>query len=161
MQRKTRPSSFLCSVSALLSVGGFLCGYVLYFFNKLFDLFYFWWLWVVALFCFFLISTHAPLAGRDRLLAGGEFNVQYFNSHAPCGARHVLRLHPQDVRNFNSHAPCGARHSVPCRLSSSLYFNSHAPCGARHGVAMYSLCGMPISTHTPLAGRDWRRFGFL
>ena len=33
------------------------------------------------------ISTHAPLAGRDRVLMGNSISSWYFNPRAPCGAR--------------------------------------------------------------------------
>ena len=103
------------------------------------------------------ISTHAPLAGRDlrsaraALAAGRDFNPR-----APCGARRDLTADlARAVEYFNPRAPCGARrfgHNY--FIVASLHFNPRAPCGARprgdHGAA-----GEPgISTHAPLAGRD-------
>ena len=36
------------------------------------------------------ISTHAPLAGRDRSPCGQGRHSRYFNPRAPCGARPVV-----------------------------------------------------------------------
>ena len=38
------------------------------------------------------ISTHAPLAGRDRKTVALDSPSQYFNPRAPCGARRSLRV---------------------------------------------------------------------
>ena len=38
-----------------------------------------------------IISTHAPLAGRDPAPSvTGAINILYFNPRAPCGARRIL-----------------------------------------------------------------------
>ena len=80
----------------------------------------------------FLISTHAPLAGRDRGKGCTLLDSENFNPRAPCGAR--LQLKPQlfDFLDFNPRAPCGAR-----RFSNDGF--------------TIKIC---ISTHAPLAGRD-------
>ena len=78
------------------------------------------------------ISTHTPLAGRDRQDPSGSFRTTDFYSHAPRGARPYGMDMVHHRINFYSHAPRGARHSIPLELSG------------------YS----DISTHTPLAGRD-------
>ena len=82
----------------------------------------------------FLISTHAPLAGRDRGKGCTLLDSENFNPRAPCGAR--LQLKPQlfDFLDFNPRAPCGAR-----RFSNDGF--------------TIKIC---ISTHAPLAGRDRR-----
>ena len=102
----------------------------------------------------FLISTHAPLAGRDRSSIKVTINKRDFNPRAPCGARprHIQRF--ARAFYFNPRAPCGARR-LPRRLTASSatfqptrplrgatysvhahwyfrrYFNPRAPCGAR------------------------------
>ena len=56
------------------------------------------------------ISTHAPLAGRDKMFGytGGTFT------------------------DFNPRAPCGARHEIgDCLFANIVHFNPRAPCGAR------------------------------
>ena len=60
------------------------------------------------------ISTHAPLAGRDRQLGYGPRRTKYFNPRAPCGARlFIIPQHLSDI-NFNPRAPCGARRRISC-----------------------------------------------
>ena len=56
------------------------------------------------------ISTHAPLAGRDKQLGYGPRRTKYFNPRAPCGARRKTRekTKPKE-EHFNPRAPCGAR----------------------------------------------------
>ena len=101
-----------------------------------------------------LISTHTPLAGRDRQLVEVLAELDDFYSHAPCGARLPSRSPSGRWRNFYSHAPCGARLSKnsaknwaweflltrPLRgatekhvkaAGQNSHFYSHAPCGAR------------------------------
>ena len=55
------------------------------------------------------ISTHAPLAGRDRSSAGARQSRTHFNPRAPCGARPTTRATMAIRRYFNPRAPCGAR----------------------------------------------------
>ena len=56
-----------------------------------------------------LISTHTPLAGRDRHDGATPTSAVNFNSHAPCGARQGSARIEKNHKDFNSHAPCGAR----------------------------------------------------
>ena len=81
------------------------------------------------------ISTHTPLAGRDGRFVMGLFVHVDFYSHAPRGARLVVR------HVSGQHA----------------YFYSHAPRGARPATDTADQIGRFISTHTPLAGRDSHR----
>ena len=57
------------------------------------------------------ISTHAPLAGRDRVGGGGYGERWDFNPRAPCGARRDGAGYACRGRDFNPRAPCGARRS--------------------------------------------------
>ena len=124
-----------------------------------------------------LISTHAPLAGRDspRLCYG--CSREYFNPRAPCGARltpsHAEFQSPvfQPTRplrgatnthitidkpliNFNPRAPCGARHRVAAVGGCIMKFQPTRPLrGATATTVVIQLDGK-ISTHAPLAGRD-------
>ena len=78
------------------------------------------------------ISTHAPLAGRDLVLCGGDKGcLNYFNPRAPCGARRYPRPFLQRRRDFNPRAPCGARLVRCVSEPVSIDFNPRAPCGAR------------------------------
>ena len=126
-----------------------------------------------------VISTHAPLAGRDRKERSHGTHDPYFNPRAPCGARHeqigpmaspyifqptrplrgATRDHAVQRRQaeISTHAPLAGRDKVrqPQGIRERNHFNPRAPCGARHRV----VCGdctseKDISTHAPLAGRD-------
>ena len=105
-----------------------------------------------------LISTHAPLAGRDGKLCPAYWAGRDFNPRAPCGARHRGEHAAARVNvNFNPRAPCGARRACAgALLRAAQDFNPRAPCGARHGSTAKRGDGMSISTHAPLAGRDPR-----
>ena len=56
------------------------------------------------------ISTHAPLAGRD-LGAGAPYGLEYnISTHAPLAGRdRAHRAHRAFESDFNPRAPCGAR----------------------------------------------------
>ena len=132
-----------------------------------------------------MISTHAPLAGRDfwgRLHRGCLTN---FNPRAPCGARPaphfggVFSKKFQPTRplrgatnlscglcgknkNFNPRASCGARptptRSQCCRNGN---FNPRAPCGARqNGLQIYQSWGRFQPTR-PLRGATEHRVDHL
>ena len=101
------------------------------------------------------ISTHAPLAGRDRAscrifrapirfqptrpLRGATISLwcskmrrQNFNPRAPCGARRYADAGSGVLLHFNPRAPCGARQNSPKILFwRATNFNPRAPCGAR------------------------------
>ena len=80
-----------------------------------------------------MISTHAPLAGRD-IVFPTVARIRYnFNPRAPCGARPAsLKCSLLIRRNFNPRAPCGARPTWRLRPRDQHNFNPRAPCGARH-----------------------------
>ena len=124
-----------------------------------------------------IISTHAPLAGRDVLTSRNRHCQSHFNPRAPCGARLKPVMRTAGVTYFNPRAPCGARHidnGLGCTFDD---FNPRAPCGARpQPYLTHSRKNSPfqptrplrgatlsvskfatlkrISTHAPLAGRD-------
>ena len=101
------------------------------------------------------ISTHAPLAGRDRSPGLATRSSSYFNPRAPCGARlsnavvyRMLRNEFQPTRplrgatddrlrlgldfGISTHAPLAGRdHRGLCPVSDQHDFNPRAPCGAR------------------------------
>ena len=79
-----------------------------------------------------LISIHAPLAGRDKDSHLYDFRCKYFNPRAPCGARRQELIH---------RAVC-------------LYISIHAPLAGRDAPASQSTSAARISIHAPLAGRD-------
>ena len=104
--------------------------------------------------------------------------MKYFNSHAPCGARHENFMQFYDYLIISTHTPHAGRDENFMQFYDYLIdFNSHAPCGARQAI-MLPICRMAsfqltrpmrgatrgphplrfwvyaISTHTPHAGRD-------
>ena len=103
---------------------------------------------------YWCISTHAPLAGRDREI--GPSGVEsYISTHAPLAGRdgrnkcNLIKLNI----NFNPRAPCGAR---LCKLlplpGVPLYFNPRAPCGARPPVIRSVLRVEKFQPTRPLRG---------
>ena len=79
-----------------------------------------------------IISTHAPLAGRDQ----GHYLLcvimSDFNPRAPCGARPPRNSFILRLSGISTHAPLAGRDiplTIPLRDSSN--FNPRAPCGAR------------------------------
>ena len=132
-----------------------------------------------------LISTHAPLAGRDHYRKHWLAAYWHFNPRAPCGARPaphfggVFSKKFQPTRplrgatnlscglcgknkNFNPRAPCGARptptRSQCCRNGN---FNPRAPCGARqNGLQIYQSWGRFQPTR-PLRGATEHRVDHL
>ena len=101
------------------------------------------------------ISTHAPLAGRDRGHQEQEQFPKKFQPTRPLrgattkgmpkvssvifqptrplrGATEQAKKYLEKNRYFNPRAPCGARPFIAWLLSGvALYFNPRAPCGAR------------------------------
>ena len=103
------------------------------------------------------ISTHAPLAGRDGGVAVWILSPTNFNPRAPCGARPPpTQSGRRSVFRFQPTRPLRGATFQPVKRNCLLYFNPRAPCGARRRIArMVFVCHF-ISTHAPLAGRDGR-----
>ena len=126
-----------------------------------------------------MISTHAPLAGRDNRRGNSPAHFYDFNPRAPCGARrdqardatgNAISTHAPlagrdivrstaaiRVKNFNPRAPCGARPQQNEPRMSDLKISTHAPLAGRDADAPLALLLAGISTHAPLAGRDLKR----
>ena len=80
----------------------------------------------------FLISTHAPLAGRDRSSIKVTINKRDFNPRAPCGARPIRKGIEEESLSFQPTRPLrGATPSHSLSLLHCYDFNPRAPCGAR------------------------------
>ena len=79
------------------------------------------------------ISTHAPLAGRDR---------------PECPQGRCRRSY------FNPRAPCGARPAAPGAEPPLHHISTHAPLAGRDMDDVVVIAPNKISTHAPLAGRD-------
>ena len=79
-----------------------------------------------------IISTHAPLAGRDSIPARATMATK-ISTHAPLAGRDPLKLRiiTNDI-GFQPTRPLrGATSRASSLVKSSLYFNPRAPCGAR------------------------------
>ena len=105
---------------------------------------------------YYIISIHAPLAGRD---AAGAYLIYFrndnFNPRAPCGARPTSSRSCNASSTFQSTRPLrGATASTRSTLALSSHFNPRAPCGARHKSYQTYQFSAYISIHAPLAGRD-------
>ena len=122
-----------------------------------------------------LISTHAPLAGRDVISGIPAHPSAHFNPRAPCGARpfFVRFLRRFDLfqptrplrgatscactchraARISTHAPLAGRDGpwMPC-LPCSPYFNPRAPCGARRRYPAPSSLHRLFQPTRPLRG---------
>ena len=83
-----------------------------------------------------VISTHAPLAGRDD--TGGSLapSFQYFNPRAPCGARQLPPSRQSLRIDFNPRAPCGARRLDRAGVGTGVRFQPTRP--LRGATGMYA-----------------------
>ena len=106
-----------------------------------------------------LISTHAPLAGRDGKLCPAYWAGRDFNPRAPCGARHRGEHAAARVNvNFNPRAPCGARRACAgALLRAAQDFNPRAPCGARRkAITVREEMTSVFQPTRPLRGATWK-----
>ena len=100
------------------------------------------------------ISTHTPLAGRDQALPHRRREPNHFYSHAPRGARPPQRYRLSGAAHFYSHAPRGARPYAGINCYDGNRFLLTRPSRGATGRTRVDHSGQRISTHTPLAGRD-------
>ena len=80
----------------------------------------------------FVISIHAPLAGRDISAKPCPIKHKHFNPRAPCGARlYHVTFHGQS-HVISIHAPLAGRDcATNAQTNNTSHFNPRAPCGAR------------------------------
>ncbi len=100
------------------------------------------------------ISIHAPRAGRDlflfMLLSSLSISI-----HAPRAGRDRRRMPPCPLRrDFNPRAPCGARPMALAPLETSFLFQSTRPVRGATYAEMLEAGVADISIHAPRAGRD-------
>ena len=128
----------------------------------------------------YVVSIHAPRAGRDADQRTDEEARRRFNPRAPCGARLSQRTGRERRICFNPRAPCGARrrdkdgnvtyvmfqstrpvrgatHPLVCLITSS-GVSIHAPRAGRDRGSVFRRRFLDVSIHAPRAGRDsnWR-----
>ena len=101
------------------------------------------------------ISTHAPLAGRDRdadpvVRRDGA----YFNPRAPCGARPVFKSVVDRDAQFQPTRPLRGATEVAALGADAVAISTHAPLAGRDSTRSSPRSTSGISTHAPLAGRD-------
>ena len=102
------------------------------------------------------ISTHAPLAGRDHCGSHQPCCGTYFNPRAPCGARPLAIRLLLPRANISTHAPLAGRDGASLTtVADAIRISTHAPLAGRDcGGHRQKHDGAGISTHAPLAGRD-------
>ena len=88
---------------------------------------------VLCPYCVIWISTHAPLAGRDANAGNWTITDEDFNPRAPCGARLLAHARVFRAHAISTHAPLAGRDvkETLLKFRLSCYFNPRAPCGAR------------------------------
>ena len=105
-----------------------------------------------------LISTHTPREGRDLRFATTHIVVDYFNSHAPRGARpYTISLVPC-VEIISTHTPREGRDAADKGTEPKAEISTHTPREGRDMNIVLVIEVDDISTHTPREGRD---FGIL
>ena len=106
-----------------------------------------------------LISTHAPLAGRDLTFAPENLPESRFQPTRPLRGATQRGLSSKGIRRyFNPRAPCGARRGREhdCGIHGC-HFNPRAPCGARR-LESGTRRGLSLFQPTrPLRGATRRR----
>ena len=103
----------------------------------------------------FIISIHAPRAGRDDFNSFNDIQWNYFNPRAPCGARLILLPVPCPMMRFQSTRPVrGATLGTALIAGPSAKFQSTRPV---RGATLRLFAPddlFYISIHAPRAGRD-------
>ena len=101
------------------------------------------------------ISTHTPLAGRDRSRSPPHYPGIKFQLTRPLRGATVRRAIAEARRaHFNSHAPCGARRNRRSSDAGLMLFQLTRPLRGATDFLRTEYLLRQISTHTPLAGRD-------
>ena len=105
--------------------------------------------------CIAMISTHAPLAGRDLEKLDSLTGHSFISTHAPLAGRdcEVDVGAPELV--ISTHAPLAGRDEKVDDCVDRVSISTHAPLAGRDLlVACGRVSRKTISTHAPLAGRD-------
>ena len=122
------------------------------------------------------ISTHAPLAGRDRHARTAIWTAKNFNPRAPCGARLLVIQPRRSLSQFQPTRPLrgatgvdggagatgGFQPTRPLRGATGVWrttpasntFQPTRPLRGATWLDSVTVLQRHISTHAPLAGRD-------
>ncbi len=104
---------------------------------------------------FFIISIHAPHAGRDPRLSLHHMYPPRFQSTRPMrGATSCLLVLVSISLYFNPRAPCGARRKEVGEAVETLQFQSTRPMRGATFIRTVPNLVYDISIHAPHAGRD-------
>ena len=104
---------------------------------------------------FFIISIHAPLAGRDGLMILLMRAPPHFNPRAPCGARQFVNEDADWLQRFQPTRPLRGATVAVADAVDGFFISTHAPLAGRDRMQSRNRRRtLPISTHAPLAGRD-------
>ena len=102
-----------------------------------------------------LISTHAPLAGRDNYATGMTANSIRFQPTRPLrGATPRPRHGCAGSMLFQPTRPLRGATIQRLHSQRAIYISTHAPLAGRDDLVPPFICEGGISTHAPLAGRD-------
>ena len=100
------------------------------------------------------ISTHTPLAGRDKYVLTFDAKSADFNSHAPRGARPNPSTIIWTYPIFQLTRPSRGATDKNLDFSGNCLISTHTPLAGRDNNGSEIAFSGTISTHTPLAGRD-------
>ena len=101
------------------------------------------------------ISTHAPLAGRDRKSHSISYVPPVFQPTRPLrGATVKSGIHVSIAHAFQPTRPLRGATACAQRSQSQMSISTHAPLAGRDFFFWVSLKAALISTHAPLARRD-------
>ena len=103
-----------------------------------------------------VISTHAPLAGRDVYMRVKAITA-HISTHAPLAGRDQVSMAAWIYRrHFNPRAPCGARHSTPGTDSAASIFQPTRPLRGATKLSMPLSCSSIFQPTRPLRGATFR-----
>ena len=68
----------------------------------------------------YMISTHAPLAGRD-IAAAGDAEIDHISTHAPLAGRDDGRLVVLPCDAISTHAPLAGRDSKSVQITMHIF----------------------------------------
>ena len=100
-----------------------------------------------------IISTHAPLAGRDRHGQRGWQDRSQISTHAPLAGRDPGVVDVGVEAQISTHAPLAGRDRRPGRpAADAQHFNPRAPCGARRTCTFVASSRVLFQPTRPLRG---------
>ena len=104
-----------------------------------------------------MISTHAPLAGRDPFQNSLAGAADIFQPTRPLRGATMDAKAAADSSLISTHAPLAGRDTNEFGVDSDTIISTHAPLAGRDAAAGLAIIKKGvISTHAPLAGRDPR-----